>query len=167
MFFKIFDNLKKRNQSIADDLTPIYINPYHKNLVQFKHACLNDYPYRNELTNLESCSCSYFNKYQLPCWHMQQLALESGIYKEAFEAGSYLDSSVRMLSDGAFKVFAKLLYSGYYDNPICPENLGKYKNVLLKSGLIIETEDTIRYSPDVIKNIYYVLHVFFTDNRVK
>ena len=148
----------------------LLLNPNYKNLVQFKHACLNDYSDRGEKATFHGCSCPYFKKFHLPCWHMYQLALSKDFFKELFEKGEHLTDAINSLSKGAKNTMAHALYMGYYNEPHLFSSLKNksFKNALLKSGLIIqceENENQFVFSKDVQENIYYVLYRFMiTEN---
>lgn len=148
-----------------DSLSNMFFDTQYQNLVQFKHACLNDYRHRDEHTTLQSCNCAYHTKFHLPCWHMQQLALKSGIYDSLFKDAEFLYPSIQSLSDGAFIRLGHLLYYGYYDRAINIKDLGRYKNPLIRSGLIVNYNNKLMYSSDVQKHIYYILFIFMSDAR--
>lgn len=159
--FKIKDFFCKK------DFKAIFLDTNYRNLVQFKHACLEDYDYRDEVFSLSNCSCGYHKKFRLPCWHMYQVAIKKGIFSDCFERGQFLLPMINTLPDDAFGRLGQILYEGFYETEHPLSSLGIYKDVISKSGLIIVNGKTFTYIKEIQENIFFVLYTFFSDKRCK
>ena len=138
-----------------------YFDPYYKNLVQFKHACLNDYVLQGSVvTSLKKCNCGYYQKFHLPCWHMYRIGLENGIYDDLFKNGMFLAERFDKLSEREKNAFSKILYLGYYDCDQANVIPKAYIKPFLKAGVFEEIGGKYFYPKELRDNIFFTIYYF-------
>lgn len=124
---------------------------------RFKRACLGNIT-GVPGTTLSGCSCGDYLKFGQPCSHMYALALERGMYREAFSGHDELRSALLSVSKSAAWKLGEVIYGGWCEKWKPVSSLKRFAGPLSKAGLVVIDGGRMRLSDAVLHDLPFVYY---------